>query len=264
VLIVLGLVFFTLGQDRSDDNQAATRPAEMPNGLAEETLLTAMLPAEIWPQWRVDSEILAVTILPGNRSTWWPTCCPGPMVEYVIEGAYAVRAQAPIRVVRAARAIEEVPAGTEVTLGPGDGLISRSETVVEAANTGTTPVTLLNWVMVDDDSGTSPAHLLAGWTRVDTDGWYQMSPPVRPISVRLKRVTLPPKGELPLPPRGTLQFCVTLREPDSTGTPFPLDTDVRTNGAIYNRYAQAITAYLVTVEFAEDPPGTAVAGTPPA
>lgn len=248
VLVVLGMIFVVFDTRRSADRDVATAPAGEPK---EQTLLTVELPAQVLTPSRVEIDVDVVSVPPGNRSTWRPTCCPGSLVEYVIEGAYTVRAEAAIRVVRADGMSEEVPAGTEVTLEAGDGLISRNETVVEAINLGTTPVTLLNWVMVDD-SGTFPKHLLTGWTRIDTDVWSEMTIPERPVTVRFRRVALPPKTELPVPPAGTSQFCVTLPQPNAAGTPVAMDTVFRTNGAVYNRYDQTITAYVVTIELVED------------
>ena len=114
------------------------------------------------------------------------------MVEYVIEGSYSVRAEAPITVVRANGAKEAIPAGTEVTLAPGDALISRNETVVEAWNSGTVPTVLLNWMFINGASG----HFVPGWIHGIADVEERVTLPRVPATVTLLRVTMPNGGEL--------------------------------------------------------------------
>jgi hypothetical protein len=261
VVFVLGLVIFVLGPGRSNDGQPATVPAGVPtvtptpNGPSEEMLLTVTFPTEALPRGKtIGTGITEAVILPGTRSTWQQHCCPGPVVDYVVEGAYTVRAEATIQVVRADGTIEEVPANTEITLGPGDAVVSRNEIDFEAANNGTTPVTLLNWVLIDDP-GNFSGRLFPGWQQRGYDVLPALlsSIPERPATVRFKRVTVPAKTELPLPPPGTYQFRRSLPEPNAAGTPVVRETALRTNGAIYNRYDQAIDVYIVTLEFAPDP-----------
>ena len=100
------------------------------------------------------------TIPPGTSSSWEPTCCTGPMVDYVISGTLTVRAEAATQVLRADGGVEEIPAATDVVLGPGDAIVSRVETPAVSVNNGTEPVELLNWGFF---AGDSSQEIHPGW-----------------------------------------------------------------------------------------------------
>jgi hypothetical protein len=107
------------------------------------------------------------TIPPGARANRASTCCPGLVIEYVITGSYAVRPAASARLVRAGGAEETILAGHDATLGPGDALIIRNETAIEAGNAGDQPVRLLTWLAIEVGPGT-PEYAgrgLRGWAR---------------------------------------------------------------------------------------------------
>ena len=58
-----------------------------------------------------------------------------------------------------------MPANSGVTLGPGDSLISRSETAVQITVGGAEPAELLNWILVDhsSDPDQSEEHVRHEW-----------------------------------------------------------------------------------------------------
>ena len=152
ILLIAAAGYFAFGRDGGNPRMAIPGVVASPSPEPPDpTVLTVTIPAEELPSSdSVSSGLAYVTVPVGNRSRWDAYCCPGPMVEYVVEGSYSVVAEAPVRVVRANGTVEEIPAGTEVTLAAGDALVSRNETAVEAWNGGTEPVLLLNWVYIDD------------------------------------------------------------------------------------------------------------------
>jgi len=177
------------------------------------------------------------------------------MVEYVIAGTYTVRAESAIRVVRADGAEEEIPAGVDAVLTPGDALISRNETVVEGANTGDVPVELLNWVLLA--AGGFGGHALPGWASHNADVQGELVLPPGSAAVRLTTIELHPGTPVPLPSDGSLAFVVTLPT-NALGTPV-LSAYRDGDGAIGGRL-NVSTVYLLTVSWTGV--GTPTAGTP--
>jgi hypothetical protein len=178
--------------------------------VVEPVFTTTLSAAEIPSGDGVSSGLAVFTIPVGHRATWEPTCCPGPMIEYVTEGTYGVRATAPIEVMRANGATDEIAAGTEVTLTAGDALISRNETVVEVWNAGDVPVVLLNWMTIDGANG----HNVPGWTRGPTGirFEFEMTPSDELATVTLLRVTLPNGGEAVIDDPGAMHFGARLAD----------------------------------------------------
>jgi hypothetical protein len=238
------------GNDRPNSIPAAVVATPDPDDPAIETVFTTTMPAEAMPSGdRVSAGLALFTIPVDHRATWEPTCCPGPMIEYIVEGMYGVRAEAPIEVVRASGATEEISAGTEVTLAAGDALISRNETVVEVWNAGDVPVVLLNWMYIEAATG----HLVPGWQIGPNDVQIGAMLPRAPAMVTLLRVTLPVGGESDLERPDGLQFVLPYGEGNGYFTR-------RTDGSINTFNADPgspFVAYVLTVE----PDSTG--GTPP-
>jgi hypothetical protein len=266
LLLILGLVYWALGPGRADDGPRDTIPGaaptepSVPTAATEGPVLKITLPAAALPRGDgVSSGLAHFIIPPGTGSTWEPNCCPGPLVEYVLRGTYSVRAEAAIQIVRADGTVEEVPAGTGVTLGPGDGLISRNETVVEAANVGATPVELLGWVLVEE--GGFQGHSLPGWVMGGADVQGPLAVPAGPAELRLRRVELAP-GAAITPPPGSLSFVVVLPQ-NAAGTPVPTFYGRQTDGTLRNPSSQnAITVYVLTMEPVGGEAGSPVAVSP--
>ena len=109
--------------------------------MAEETLAEITLPAEAVPA-TIYSGQNHYTIPPGSSGRWEPssfspTCCTGPRLNYVLEGTYTVRGDGPMQVLRSGAAQwEDVPAGTEICWSP-EMPCSRGWTT---ASTRSTPV----------------------------------------------------------------------------------------------------------------------------
>jgi hypothetical protein len=173
VILALAVTFGPLspGGDGNSGNHAAGpavyAPAASPSpeALAGETVLAFTLPAEAIPI----ADTLAMglehlTIPPGMSGSWEQGCCPGASVEYIISGSYTVTAEDAVQVVRGNGEVEEVPAGTEVTLEGGDSLIARVETPLRGANNGTEPTELVSWNLIDStDDATFSGRMQSEW-----------------------------------------------------------------------------------------------------
>lgn len=221
--------------------QVVASPTAEPS--TDQTLLEFTLPPEALPQGQnISSGLAHFTIPPGTRSTWTSYCCAGPMIEYVVAGTYSVRAAAAVQVVRADGRVDQVAADEEVTLNAGDSLISRNETSVEGANTGSGSVELLSWVLIED-SGFG-GHALSGWLsgNADVHGTIDVYPELMTVTIR--RLTLDPNGALPAPQLGTTQFVVTLPS-NLTGT--PVTNTIGSNaGGVLNWGKEPAEVYVLT------------------
>lgn len=255
VLLALALGYVVVEPGGPSRNRAPVIPAgyshagsPTPAGAADELLLDIVLPAEAFPLGGpIGTGIVRNTIPPGTRSTWEPTCCPGPYVEYVISGGYTVRADAAIRLIHANGTADEVPAGTEVVLRPGDALVSRNETAVEVANTGTETVELLTWILVEDPKGMFGGHVLPSWSNFDPDTQTLISPLEGPARLRMRRIELAAGAGIPPIATGSLQFRVQLPE-NAAGTPVASTVGKQLDDTLYNSGSDAVTLYVVTLE----------------
>jgi hypothetical protein len=205
---VLALVALNQQDDPERKSIPAATAADPVTGiLTDNTLLSVLLPAGALPANRgvpVTAGLTLFTIPVGVRSTWEPTCCSGVLVEHVVEGEYSVRAESGIQVVRATGATEQIAAGNEATLGAGDSLISRNETVVEAWNSGTAPLLLLNWVHISHPGLVHLGHGLAGWISVEADLRQNVQTWQDPVWLTIRRVSIQEGGVIGANPRSLL------------------------------------------------------------
>jgi hypothetical protein len=269
LLIGVGIGYLAFGPGWPGDELRTTIPAAVapaatpsPAPYTEESLLTITLPAEALPGGdAIGAGLIHVTIPVGNRSTWVPTCCPGPYVDYVIVGSYTVRADAPIQVVRDDGSAEDIPAGTEVTLGAGDALISRNEVGIEGANTGSGPVELLGWLLVETTSSFG-GHYLPGWVSYSSDVQLPLLLSPSPATLHVRRIELTGEASFPAPADGTLVFVVS-PPVNAAGTPTTVSRVVkRSDGELVNVGKETGVVYLVTLEQVAPPDGSPISGTP--
>jgi hypothetical protein len=261
LLLALASAYLALGPLRPDRPPGRTLPAAFvpatpslpPGVLADETVLTLTIPGDALPGG--DDLLTAIThysIPPGTRSTWTDDCCPGPHVEFVMSGAYTVRVQVPIRVYRANGGMEEIPTNTEVTLGPGDALLSRQEATMAAANSGVEPVELLDWGLVGNGVFAGP-YQLAGWTMHNSSNLESPSNLApTPVQLRLRRLTLAADAIL-TPSIGSFVSLAVSAEPHTS-------LGRRSDGSFRNTGATPVTVYLVTLD--QQSAGTPVAVSP--
>jgi hypothetical protein len=244
VIALVGGIVGGLIQDRLDSNDPRPAPAILAPATPEptgDTVLEITLPADAIPADGFDTGGLGVFVIsPGSRSTWERTCCAGPLIEHVVAGAYTVRAQEPIEIIWASGTTETVAAGTGVTLGPGDSLVSRNEVVVEAANEGSEPVVLVNFVMVEDPGGQFNGHQLSG---ARAEGNHVKEPiALRPeeTTLRLSQTTAVAGETIPAIEHG-YQFVVTTTDDAFT-------TQISDGSAeLFGPEGEPIDVYLLTL-----------------
>jgi hypothetical protein len=245
----------------------ASPPADM---MAEETLLEITLPADALPN-TVYSGQNHYTIPPGSSARWEPsrfssTCCTGSRLNYVFEGAYTVRSEGPIQVLRSgAERWEDVPAGTEIMLEPGDALLTWMDDSFDAVNASSAPVELLDGILFDGEMTTDPIPQESSgrpaWTFHDQDIMLEQQPvPSEPVILRLRQATLPKGGILPRPPGAIVQLAVSLDANDIVITESPSNPNPF---ELRNLGSGPATIYVLSLE----PEGSAsatAAGTPDA
>ena len=216
LLLTLAVAFGPLRPGGDGNGNHAAGPAvyapasPSPDALHGETVLELTLPAEAIPSGEeIGSGLEHLTIPPGIGGTWEETCCPGTSVEYIISGSYTVTAEEAVQVVRADGAVEDVPAGTEVTLGAGDSLIARVETRLYGANTGTTPTELLSWSLIDaTDDSTYNGRMLSGWSEGNFDLHRPRPLPAVEAVIELHRFTVEDGDVIPV--TGDLTYRVAI------------------------------------------------------
>jgi hypothetical protein len=241
--------------------EASPVASASPVALATEMLFLTSVPVGLPTGSQHEWELTHFTIPPDAPpaqlvgGTWDASigaCCPGLRVEYVLAGAYRVKTGGPATLLRdGAPSPEAIAAGTDVILGPGDALFSRSEDAFEATNPGSEPAELLTSVMTTHWSTTTSTP--TGWDAHDVDGAYGPDGPTlpaEPVALRLRQVSLAPQTTVPPLPNTLGQVAVTVEANASLGK--------QADGALRNIGDVPVTAYLLTLE----PAGTNVIASP--
>jgi hypothetical protein len=221
----------------------------------EETVLEIALPAGAVPA-TIYSGQNHYTIPPGSNGRWEPTnfsttCCTGPRLNYVLEGTYTVRGDGPIQVLRSgAERWEDVPAGTEIVLEPGDALLSWMNDSFDAVNASSDPVELLDGILFDGEMTTDPIPQepsgRPAWSFHDQDIMLTQQPvPSEPVILRLQKTTLPKGGVLPRPPGAILQLAVSLDPADVVTTENPHNSNPF---ELRNVGGEPATIYVLSLE----------------
>ncbi|MCA9878787.1 MAG: hypothetical protein KC442_13430, partial [Thermomicrobiales bacterium] len=142
---------------------------------------------------------------------------------------------------------EQVPAGSEAVLGPGDTRISRNETAFEAANDGTTPVELLLGFMIADTTYREPVPTgwvipPGTWESVDFNSSKRFLAPAELVDyqLRLRKLTLGPHATSELPPGSYAQIGITLDPKAPIGRP--------SDGTLRNLGDDTVTVHALTLE----------------
>ena len=179
----------------------------VPGDVGEDLLVQTSFAVEELPAGAVETIFYRVTLPPGTAlpSLMGPYCVQRPELftsgvgaEVVQSGTYALRLDAPIRIRRdgSSRPVEEIPAGVEVTLDPGDTAIYPDySTLGTIRNAGTEPLVVVGVAIVDAEGSGIPTpplpigaktEYLAGANASD---WWAL--PAGPVTVSLWRLTLP-------------------------------------------------------------------------
>jgi hypothetical protein len=271
VVVLVGLVAAGRG-DPNPPVQAATLAAlaehpkvvaspdtVAPSALTDHLLVDTTLPVGMVPA-EANGGLAYYTIPVGTDSPWDPsqagaTCCTGLRLDYVLSGRYRVQSDASLQLQHAGTARwEPVAAGTELTLGPGDALLLPLGAGFAAANTGSTPVMLLEGVF-------------GGAGEVTTDpipsGWSVPSPssqeviinprsvPAVPLQLRLRQATLAPQAYVEVPAGAIAQLAVTADEGAMVAIqPNPDETRVTEIAAQYVKHnvgPEPVHIYVLTL-----------------
>lgn len=189
--------------------QDATPSTAEATNVTEETLISWTISAHELPEGDVEAVFYRLTLPPAASLPLLagPFCgCPGENVktgigiEVVEAGTYVMRLDAPLTVVRAG-AEDEVAAGAEVTLGPGD--VARFPDYAapgEIRNAGTDPVSVVGLAILSQEAtGTPVPDLPAEVTARELGSvfpydWRKLPP--GPVTVTLRRLSLPAGAEL--------------------------------------------------------------------
>lgn len=178
------------------------------------------------------------------------------VINAVLTGRYVLRIEAGTVVARAGdAAAEAVPAGTELTLGPGD-VILFPDAAREQRNAGDEPLEIATVLLLG--RGTPPP---LGPMRVQglTGAGIELGAPVvtavaeellGPFAVRVRRLTLLPGEEAPAPPAGTVQLV----GPAAVG---PAVTEATPGGGARNAGDAPVAVHVLTLTQA--PGGTPAA-----
>jgi hypothetical protein len=179
----------------------------VPGDVGEELLVQTSFSVEELPAGEVETIFYRVTLPPGASLTslMGPLCVQRPElftsgvgVEVVQSGAYTLRLDAPIRIRRdgSPRPVEAIPAGVEVTLGPGDTAIYPDySTLGTIRNVGTEPMVVVGVAIVDAEGSGLPTPPLPAGARTEylaganPSDWGAL--PAGPVTVSLWRLTLP-------------------------------------------------------------------------
>ena len=127
---------------------------------------------------------------------------PGIGVELIEEGTYTVRLDAPFTVTQVGTEHEEdVAAGTDVTLGPGDvARFPDYSAPGEIRNAGTDAVSVLGLAILSEETTGTPVPALPAevdaraLSNAYSSDWHKLPP--GPVMVTLRRMSLPPGAAL--------------------------------------------------------------------
>jgi hypothetical protein len=214
LLVTLAAAFVALRPQIPEIQDESTRvPAlisaleSVPGDVVDELLLEATFSAADLPAGDIEAVFYRLTLPPGASLPYLPVrlCgCSGEMAkvgagaEVIQSGAYTLRLDAPMRIQRdgASRAAVEIPAQTEVILGPSDTAVFPDNTAPGVIrNGGDEPVVVIGVAISGmEGSGVRTPRLPAGvklekLTYTTSSEWRSL--PVGPVSVSVWRLALP-------------------------------------------------------------------------
>lgn len=213
-----------------------------PPDVAADVLLTISIPERAAPRWKVAiADLIHASIPPDSSGT---IDAPMLRVEYTLKGQYAVRSDAPLMVVQAGNTTpREMQPGTEITLNPGDTLISPPDSVSEYANQESRPAEMLTWTVNPRTSSTDLQP--RSWGIYASESRNGITPQDGPIDFQLHRVVLEPDATFPASP-DALQMAVTVSENAKDYT-----VAKTRDGGRRNLGKEPVTIMVVTVRPAE-------------
>lgn len=213
LLLTLALGFSALWPGAFPPESSARQPPalvraidEAPGGGVAELLAETTFTSEELPAGDTQVIFYRITLPPGVDLPYLagPFCAlrseratSGAGTEFVQSGSYGLLVDNPLRVRRAGSSVEEeIPAGTEVVLGPGDAAIYPDYTVEGMIrNVGDEPMEIIGVAIVSLEGWGSPAPELPRGViaeqlaRTSSSDWPSL--PAGPKSVSVWRLTLP-------------------------------------------------------------------------
>jgi hypothetical protein len=166
-------------------------------------------------------------------------CCPGVYIDYVVDGSYRLRVDQPFRVRpggEPGRWIEQ-PAGTEVTLGPGDAVAYRLPSGYAITNLGVTPVHVVSAGLVS--GSLSSVQIEQPVMTHLSDIFPEPAAELGAVELTLRREALAAEGTLPAPTAGSYQATV--------GGPGNPELGQRGDGSVKNLRDEARPVYVLTL-----------------
>ncbi len=213
VVVTLVLGFAPIWQSAAV-SEASPRPpaliralASAPADVVDERLLAATFAAAELPTGDKETVFYRLTLSPGASlpvlvgplaGCWGRLAKAGAGAELIQSGAYTLRIDAPIRLLRAGASAGpvDVPAGTEVTLEPGDTAIYPNYTVPGAiSNDGDEPVVVVGVAINsiersgDQTPMLPPAVELKLLATTPSAEWRSL--PAGPVNMSIWRLALP-------------------------------------------------------------------------
>ena len=267
VLAVLGGFFVGRHTEFAAPDPTERAPAIMAPGtptsgadVSDAVLLDVILPAELLPveENRITG-LASLQVEAGATGTWYPTCCDGPLIEYIVAGSLTVTSHGAVQVMWAGGTLEEIAPETEFVLGPGDALITRNLISFTYANTGTDPAELLEWMFIENQQELFAGHQLPGW---GGPGGLHVTSEVAlftdPVRVTVQRYVLDPGEAVPDSRPNSIRLVVSPN----------LETDIlRSLGEdvvmAFDSEGAATLAYVVQVQPITGASEVPVVGLPP-
>jgi hypothetical protein len=229
-------VFAPRGDDQERHLAAPGASPTAPAADGSDLLFTTRLDRDTLAE-QIEVDIARGRISPGGSAEvpagdHW-TEFPGMTVEYVLAGQLTLRSQAPMQLTRAsADRAEEIPADTEVVLGPGDAAVMAFDQPRTYVNGGDGPVELLQAKVAA--AGWNPPVALSGiqdMTGIESGHIPSAELPAGPLALSLHQVTLGagtpiPSEENTRGPDG-LVLSTGLLEAPGMGTPTTAEAQLR-------------------------------------
>jgi hypothetical protein len=221
-------------------------------GLSIETLLAVAFPTRALPPDTTQIELIRYSIAPGTR-LGFPDVFVAPRAElaYVLEGRYTVRAAAPLLLwQRGATEPEDVPAQTEVTLGPGDAFAIPvvpvddlgKDALGELRNPGPDPLEVLGIAVWVEPPTMAPAGMDLRWyVYLDLADEERSRLAAGPATLALRRVVLVPGAVLPAAAPAESRLVVE----EATGL---VRGPGASDGSIRNGGAEPLVLLVLTLE----------------
>ena len=161
--------------------------------ITTEVVATLQLPATANPPLPALFDVWLWRLTPGEELRFATGDSPPSIAaDVVLEGAYTVESEGRLQVQRTTGR-EELPPGTDVTVRPGDAVIYvENQAAQTLRNTGTVPSQALSLGVF---ASSPPAGVQVG--PVGQEDWARSGLAGQALTVRVERLTLPPRASLP-------------------------------------------------------------------